>query len=137
MTALLRQLVATFPQAVRKLDPRHTIRHPIVFVVWVSSAVTTVTAIMRPTGFTWLVAVWLWATVLFATMAEAVAEARAGAGRRPARHQTRHVGPTSPAGRPKRRGRRCRAAGRRPRARWPRRSDPRRRRRRRGDGHCR
>ena len=76
MTALLRQLVAAFPQAVRKLDPRHTIRHPIVFVVWVSSAVTTVTAIMRPTGFAWLVTVWLWATVLFATMAEAVAEGR-------------------------------------------------------------
>ena len=72
MTALLRQLVAAFPQAVRKLDPRHTIRHPLVFVVWVSSAVTTVTAIVRPTGFAWLVTVWLWATVLFATMAEAI-----------------------------------------------------------------
>ena len=76
MTALLRQLVATFPPAVRKLDPRHSIRQPVVFVVWVSSAVTTVTSIVSPSGFAWLVTVWLWATVLFAAMAEAVAEVR-------------------------------------------------------------
>ena len=76
MTARLRQLVATFPLAVRKLDPRHTIRQPVVFVVWVSSAVTTVAAIVSPSGFAWLVTVWLWATVFFAAMAEAVAEGR-------------------------------------------------------------
>ena len=93
MTALLRQLVAAFPQAVRKLDPRHTIRHPLVFVVWVSSAVTTVTAIVRPTGFAWLVTVWLWATVLFATMAEAVAEGQGRAQAAALRATRRDTGP--------------------------------------------
>lgn len=76
MTALLRQMGTTFPQAVRKLDPRHTITQPVVFVVWVSSVLTTVMAVAEPNWFAWLVTLWLWATVLFANMAEAVAEGR-------------------------------------------------------------
>lgn len=76
MTALLRQMGTTFPQAVRKLDPRHTITQPVVFVVWVSSVLTTVMAVAEPSWFAWLVTLWLWATVLFANMAEAVAEGR-------------------------------------------------------------
>lgn len=76
MTALLRQMGTTFPQAVRKLDPRHTITQPVVFVVWVSSVLTTVMAVVEPSWFAWLVTLWLWATVLFANMAEAVAEGR-------------------------------------------------------------
>ena len=75
-TALARQLVATFPEAVRKLDPRHVCRSPVVFVVWVGSLVTTVVAVADPSWFAWNITLWLWATVLFANMAEAVAEGR-------------------------------------------------------------
>ncbi|WP_323097084.1 potassium-transporting ATPase subunit KdpB [Intrasporangium sp. YIM S08009] len=71
-----RQLVTTFPQAVVKLDPRHVWRSPVMFVVWVGSVVTTVQAIADPSWFAWAVGLWLWATVLFANMAEAVAEGR-------------------------------------------------------------
>ncbi|HSU75150.1 MAG TPA: potassium-transporting ATPase subunit KdpB [Terrabacter sp.] len=73
---LARQLVTTFPQAVAKLDPRHVWHSPVMFVVWVGSVVTTVQAVLDPSWFAWSVTVWLWATVLFANMAEAVAEGR-------------------------------------------------------------
>ncbi|WP_330473928.1 potassium-transporting ATPase subunit KdpB [Terrabacter sp. C0L_2] len=73
---LARQLVATSPEAVRKLDPRHVWRSPVVFVVWVGSLLTTVVAVVDPSWFAWSVTLWLWATVLFANMAEAVAEGR-------------------------------------------------------------
>ncbi|WP_020142625.1 potassium-transporting ATPase subunit KdpB [Terracoccus sp. 273MFTsu3.1] len=76
LRSLGRQLVATFPEAVRKLDPRHVWRSPVVFVVWVGSLLTTVVAVVDPSWFAWSVTVWLWATVLFANMAEAVAEGR-------------------------------------------------------------
>ncbi|GAA2746134.1 potassium-transporting ATPase subunit KdpB [Terrabacter aerolatus] len=76
LTLLARQLVATFPEAVRKLDPRHVWRSPVVFVVWVGSLVTTVVAVTDPSWFAWSITLWLWATVLFANMAEAVAEGR-------------------------------------------------------------
>ena len=76
LATLARQLVATFPQAVRKLDPRHVVRSPVVFVVWVGSLLTTVAAVVDPSWFGWSITLWLWATVLFANMAEAVAEGR-------------------------------------------------------------
>ncbi|HET7799768.1 MAG TPA: potassium-transporting ATPase subunit KdpB [Humibacillus xanthopallidus] len=75
-TQLARQLVTTLPQAVAKLDPRHVWRSPVMFVVWVGSVVTTVQAIADPSWFAWTLSIWLWATVLFANMAEAVAEGR-------------------------------------------------------------
>jgi len=71
-----RQLLVSFPDAVRKLNPRHQLRNPVMFVVWVGSVLSTVFAIGDPTVFTILVAVWLWFTVLFANLAEAVAEGR-------------------------------------------------------------
>ena len=54
------------------------------FIVEIGAALTTVLAIALPIlgsdgttiGFTWAIAVWLWLTVLFATLAEAVAEGR-------------------------------------------------------------
>jgi len=77
-SALLRPgvLVASLPQALRKLDPRHLLGAPVLFVVWVGSIVTTVEAILSPSVFAWTVTVWLWITVLFANLAEAVAEGR-------------------------------------------------------------
>ncbi|HEY3682010.1 MAG TPA: potassium-transporting ATPase subunit KdpB [Streptosporangiaceae bacterium] len=69
-------LVEALPSAVRKLDPRVMIRTPVMFVVEVGSLLTTVLAIVRPSWFAWVVAVWLWLTVVFANLAEAVAEGR-------------------------------------------------------------
>jgi K+-transporting ATPase ATPase B chain len=70
--------------AVRKLDPRTMIRNPVMFVVEVGSAFTTllfVHALLTghgeaPAGFILAVSVWLWFTVLFANFAEAMAEGR-------------------------------------------------------------
>ena len=46
------------------------------FVVEIGSVLVTVLAIIDPSLFAWLVAIWLWFTVLFANFAEAVAEGR-------------------------------------------------------------
>jgi K+-transporting ATPase ATPase B chain len=70
------QLWASLPDALRKLDPRTQLRNPVMFVVWVGSVLVTVDAIVAPSVFGWLIAVWLWFTVLFANLAEAVAEGR-------------------------------------------------------------
>ena len=64
------------PDALRKLDPRVQIRNPVMFVVEVGAAVTTYTSITKPSIFNWTIVVWLWLTVVFANMAEAVAEGR-------------------------------------------------------------
>jgi potassium-transporting ATPase ATP-binding subunit len=67
----------------RKLDPRTMVRNPVMFVVEIGSALTTVLLIrdFSSTGgkehlFTIVVAAWLWFTVLFANFAEAMAEGR-------------------------------------------------------------
>jgi K+-transporting ATPase ATPase B chain len=70
------QLWASLPDALRKLDPRAQLANPVMFVVWVGSALVTLDAIVDPSVFGWLIAVWLWFTVLFANLAEAVAEGR-------------------------------------------------------------
>ncbi|SEC11898.1 K+-transporting ATPase ATPase B chain [Amycolatopsis tolypomycina] len=71
-----RQLWTSLPEAVRKLNPKHQLGNPVMFVVWVGSALTTVFAVTDPSVFSVLIAVWLWFTVLFANLAEAVAEGR-------------------------------------------------------------
>jgi potassium-transporting ATPase ATP-binding subunit len=63
-------------QAFVKLDPRVMIRIPVMFLVEIGSVITTIDFIGRPSLFVGLVAAWLWATVLFANFAEAVAEGR-------------------------------------------------------------
>ncbi|MFD6249107.1 potassium-transporting ATPase subunit KdpB [Streptomyces roseolus] len=70
------QLVKSFPEALRKLHPRTLVRKPVLFVVAVGSALTTLSALFDPSVFTWTVSVWLWLTVVFANLAEAVAEGR-------------------------------------------------------------
>ncbi|MFG2879399.1 potassium-transporting ATPase subunit KdpB [Streptomyces sp. NPDC048337] len=70
-------LLKSFPDAVKKLDPRVMIKSPVMFVVLVGSVVTTVLAIKDPTDwFGWAITVWLWLTTIFANLAEAVAEGR-------------------------------------------------------------
>ena len=68
---------ASLPDALRKLDPRAQLRNPVMFVVWVGSVLVTVSADRRsPACSPSSIAVWLWFTVLFANLAEAVAEGR-------------------------------------------------------------
>jgi potassium-transporting ATPase ATP-binding subunit len=69
-------------EAVLKLDPRTLWRNPVIFVVEVGAALTTafvardIVTGAAGTGFGIQIGVWLWFTVLFATFAEAMAEAR-------------------------------------------------------------
>ena len=80
-------LRSALPHAFRKLDPRLLIKNPVMFVVEITAVLVTLTAIANVTGydpvtgasglgFQVQIAIWLWFTVLFATYAEAVAEAR-------------------------------------------------------------
>ncbi|WP_406052291.1 potassium-transporting ATPase subunit KdpB [Streptomyces virginiae] len=70
-------LLKSFPDAVRKLDPRIMIKSPVMFVVLIGSVVTTVLAVTDPTNwFGWAITAWLWLTTIFANLAEAVAEGR-------------------------------------------------------------
>jgi K+-transporting ATPase ATPase B chain len=68
--------------AFRKLDPRHMVRNPVMFVVLLGSAYTTIVFLRdvlqgRPDwAFTLQLTLWLWFTVLFANFAEAMAEGR-------------------------------------------------------------
>ena len=66
----------SLPQALVKLDPRHVFRSPVMFVVWVGSVLTTVISIISPSVFAISVAAWLWLTIVFANLAEAIAEGR-------------------------------------------------------------
>jgi len=84
------QVAQALPGAFRKLDPRQMWHNPVMFLVEVGAALTTVLAIAEPflggpessggttvpLSFTWAIAVWLWLTVLFANLAESVAEGR-------------------------------------------------------------
>ena len=78
------QLLESTPGALRKLNPAALWRNPVMFLVWVGAALTTLIAIAEPFlggpeesagtvvpfGFTWGIAIWLWLTVLFANLAE-------------------------------------------------------------------
>ncbi|MFD5030114.1 potassium-transporting ATPase subunit KdpB [Streptomyces sp. NPDC058220] len=71
------QLLTSFPEAIRKLDPRVMVKSPVMFVVLIGSVLTTVFAALDPGDwFGWAIAGWLWLTTLFANLAEAVAEGR-------------------------------------------------------------
>jgi K+-transporting ATPase ATPase B chain len=71
-----RTLWKATPDAFKKLDPRVQLKNPVMFVVEVGAALTTYTAIVKPSVFNWTIVVWLWLTVVFANLAEAVAEGR-------------------------------------------------------------
>jgi K+-transporting ATPase ATPase B chain len=71
-----KQLWKSLPDAARKLDPRTLWRNPVMFIVEIGAIFTTVIAITDPSVFAWLTVVWLWLTVIFANLAEAVAEGR-------------------------------------------------------------
>ncbi|MEU5533350.1 potassium-transporting ATPase subunit KdpB [Streptomyces sp. NPDC020362] len=70
-------LVKSLPDAFRKLDPRVMVKSPVMFVVWIGSVLTTVFSFKDPGDwFGWAISAWLWLTVIFANLAEAVAEGR-------------------------------------------------------------
>lgn len=70
-------LIKSLPEAFRKLDPRVMVKSPVMFVVWIGSVLTTVFSFTDPGDwFGWTISAWLWLTVLFANLAEAVAEGR-------------------------------------------------------------
>jgi K+-transporting ATPase ATPase B chain len=72
--------------SLRKLDPRVQVRNPVMFVVQIGAVITTAIGLAQATGlsgtddqpawFALTVAVWLWLTVIFANLAEAIAEGR-------------------------------------------------------------
>ncbi|WP_019930026.1 potassium-transporting ATPase subunit KdpB [Nocardia sp. BMG111209] len=66
----------SLPDALRKLDPRTLWKNPVMLIVEIGAVWSTVLAITTPTFFAWAIVVWLWLTVLFANLAEAVAEGR-------------------------------------------------------------
>jgi K+-transporting ATPase ATPase B chain len=64
--------------SLRKLNPRHMMGNPVMFVVEVGSVITTLLLFRRGTAFAFnlQITLWLWFTVLFANFAEAMAEGR-------------------------------------------------------------
>ena len=67
----------------KKLDPRHQIKNPVMFVVLIGSILTTVLYFQAifgkgeaPAGFILAISLWLWFTLVFANFAEAMAEGR-------------------------------------------------------------
>ena len=71
-----RMLWKSTPDALRKLNPRTLWRNPVMFIVEIGAAWSTVLAVTDPSWFAWLIVAWLWLTVIFANLAEAVAEGR-------------------------------------------------------------
>ncbi len=72
--------------SVRRLTPRYQWRNPVLFVVYIGSILTTLLWLQAvtgqgeaPAGFILAVTLWLWATLLFANFAEAIAEGRSRA----------------------------------------------------------
>ena len=75
-------VVPAIGQAFVKLDPRTLIKNPVMFVLEIVTALTTVILIRdlfthgTNIGFEFQIILWLWFTVLFANFAEAIAEGR-------------------------------------------------------------
>ena len=84
---LNRELVThALADSVRRMTPRYQWRNPVMFVVYIGSILTTVLWIQAlfgegdaPAGFILGVTLWLWATLVFANFAEAIAEGRSKA----------------------------------------------------------
>jgi K+-transporting ATPase ATPase B chain len=75
-------VVPAIGSAFAKLDPRILIKNPVMFVLEVVTALTTVILVRDlitgggQIGFEFQIIVWLWFTVLFANFSEAIAEGR-------------------------------------------------------------
>ena len=74
--------------SLRKLDPRHQVRNPVMFVVEMGAVIVTGGWLIQvfggpplgggdePAWFAFAIGIWLWLTVIFANFAEAIAEGR-------------------------------------------------------------
>jgi hypothetical protein len=81
-------LLPAVKESVRKLDPRHMVRNPVMFVVEIGAVITSAIWLIQafggsapgkgadPAWYTLTVSIWLWLTVLFGNLAEAIAEGR-------------------------------------------------------------
>lgn len=76
-------LRTTLRDALRKFSPRHQIRNPVMFAVYIGSLITTGLYLQAlfdggeaPASFIFMVSLWLWATLFCANFAEALAEGR-------------------------------------------------------------
>ena len=70
---ILRQALV---DSIKKFEPGHQVKNPVMFVVLVGSVITFIEAIAHPGIFTWSITIWLFLTVIFANFAEAMAEGR-------------------------------------------------------------
>ncbi|MDE2292751.1 MAG: potassium-transporting ATPase subunit KdpB, partial [Elusimicrobia bacterium] len=84
--------------SVRKLSPRHQLRNPVMFCVYVGGALTLALYAQSllgegdaPSNFILAISLWLWFTVLFANFAEAMAEGRGKAQADSLRQARKHV----------------------------------------------
>ena len=64
-----------------KLDPRKLTGNPVIFATWIVAVLASLSTLLAikdhgDAGFALQIALWLWATVLFANLAESVAEGR-------------------------------------------------------------
>ncbi|WBB57340.1 potassium-transporting ATPase subunit KdpB [Verrucosispora sp. WMMD573] len=71
-----KQMLKALPDALRKLDPRTLWRNPVMLIVEIGALFTTVLTVADPSVFAVAITGWLWLTVIFANLAEAVAEGR-------------------------------------------------------------
>jgi K+-transporting ATPase ATPase B chain len=78
-----RLLKPALAESLKRLAPTAQWGNPVMFVVWVGAALVTLIGALAasgrltaPAGFTLWVAAWLWLTVWFANLAEALAEGR-------------------------------------------------------------
>lgn len=67
--------------ALAKLNPVKLLKNPVIFATWIVALLATASAAVevasgQPSGFAVQLALWLWATVLFANFAESIAEGR-------------------------------------------------------------
>jgi potassium-transporting ATPase ATP-binding subunit len=81
-------MVRAIVDSLIKLDPRHQIHNPVMFVVEIGAAISTVAWLIQvfggsplgggdePAWFAFSIGAWLWLTVVFANFAEALAEGR-------------------------------------------------------------
>jgi K+-transporting ATPase ATPase B chain len=69
-------LIEALGGAFTKLDPRVQVKNPVMFVVLIGSVITLVESLAHSDLFNWSITAWLFATVLFANFAEAMAEGR-------------------------------------------------------------
>ena len=69
-------MTVPFRLALAKMSPRELLGNPVLLVVEIGAVVTTVATVLDASLFSVSITVWLWLTVLFGTLAEAVAEGR-------------------------------------------------------------